>query len=110
MKRETIFKLAVVAILGACILTAERAFAGDCQDVGLAKEEQAIYCMYVETAQMSFMVSASMVCEDGPDYPSCAQRKADLFRQGMILLKRATDIADEKRHRGLLKKLFKKVW
>jgi len=51
-----------------------------------------------------------MVWEDGPDYPSCAQRKADLFRQGMILLKRATDIADEKRHRGLLKKLFKKVW
>lgn len=110
MKRETIFKLAVVVILGSLILGAERAFAGDCQDVGLAKEEQAIYCMYVETAQMSFMVSASMVCEDGPDYPSCAQRKADLFRQGMILLKRATDIADEKRHRGLLKKLFKKVW
>ncbi len=110
MKRETIFKLAVVVILGSLILSAERAFADGCTDVGLAKEEQAIYCMYVETAQMSFMVSASMVCEDGPNYPACAGRKADLFRQGMILLKRATDIADEKRHRGLLKKLFKKVW
>jgi len=110
MKHRTIFKLAVIVSLGAFILGAERALADGCTDVGLGKEEQAVYCMYVETAQMSFMVSASMVCEDGPGYPVCEQRKADLFRQGMILLKRATDIADEKRHRGLLKKLFKKVW
>lgn len=110
MKRETIFKLAVVVILGSLILGAERAFAGDCQDVGLAKEEQAIYCMYVETAQMSFMVSASMVCEDGPGYPACEARKAGMFKQGQILLVKATRIADEKQHRGLLKKLFKKVW
>lgn len=110
MKHPTIFKLAVVVILGALILAGERALADECQDIGLAKSEQAIFCMYTVTAQMSFEVSASMVCEDGPAYRLCAAQKAAMFKQGQILLKRATDIADEKRHRGLLKKLARKIW
>lgn len=110
MKHRTIFKLAIVVILGSLILGAERVLADGCTDVGLGKEEQAVYCMYVETAQMSFLVSGSMVCEDGPGYPACAALKSAMFKQGQILLVKATNIADEKRHRGLLKKLFKKVW
>jgi len=110
MKRETIFKLAVIVILGAFILSAERAFADECQDTGLGKEEQALFCMYMETAGMSFMVSASIVCEDGPGYPACVARKAGMFKQGQILLVKAAAIADEKRHRGLLKKLARKIW
>ncbi len=77
---------------------------------GLSKVNQSVFCMYTVTAQLSLGLSASMVCEDGPNYPLCAARKADLFRQGMVLIKRAIDIADEKRHRGLFKKLFRKVW
>ncbi len=138
MKRETLFKMVVVVILGSLILSAQRAFAEPalrfnyeeaartaavltaavCQDgtsvqgvkFGLSKTNQSIFCMYTVTAQLSLALSASMVCEDGPNYPLCAARKSDLFRQGMVLIKRAVDIADEKRHRGLLKKLFKKVW
>lgn len=105
------FKIAVIVAL-AFLIGGAKAFAepAECQDVGLAKEEQAIFCMYMETAKMSFMVSASMVCEDGPDYPACVAKKAGMFKQGQILLVKATAIADKKQHRGLLKKLFQKVW
>ncbi len=112
MKTETKYRLAIVVIIGALVLGADRAFAEDnyCKDTGLAKEEQALFCMYMVSAQMSFVVSGSMVCEDGPGYPVCVAKKMAMFKQGQILLVKAAAIADEKRHQGLFKKLIRKLW
>jgi len=110
MKAQTIFKLAIVIILGAFILGAERAFAVECQNIGLSKADQALFCMYTTTAQMSLELSVSIVCEDGPDYLICEQTKKAVFIQGVNQLYKAVLLADKKAHRGLFKKIFRKVW
>jgi hypothetical protein len=51
-----------------------------------------------------------MYCEDGPNYRRCVDEKRALFVQGANLVAKAVALADDKTHRGLLKRLLRKVW
>jgi len=77
---------------------------------GISTVNQSTFCMYTVAAQLSLGISASIVCEDGPDYPQCVEEKRALFIQGANLLTDAIRLAERKEHRGLLKRLAGKIW